>query len=586
MLHYFNGDIILNKKEHSFEELFTIKNNETNFQLKNNSFKDMIEKINYSNISVKKNILQEDIEKDYKNFYDDIDSSSFEENCIFFIKDNSENKKNYKVYEIRELINNSNEFSEIISNIKNDIVKKNIILKNEQNILLKDLKKNKEKFTEIYQKIKNIIPINKIENIINIKTKYQNQFYDNLSSYIIEDYFDYGLLGKLMSEDAGKLLELKEGDFVTNLDIRDGWITYTTAFSRDRKAFNEKQLSSNEVEILVNKLLKQGESLSASSTSVNGTIPGLKYRLAVKHQSKTSSSTHVVSIRRQKTSIDMNYYMQTGFINKKIYTFMEKIINESKNIIFSGATGTGKTTLINTIKKEFIKNTESVIIIEDTPELYINGMAEVAFYSDNRQGSTDSDNFVDTLRHQPDRIILGEIRKPEPARLLIQAANTGNTKGTMTTIHANSAYDALRRLSDIMKEGNIEKDEMLISNKIRKSIDFVIQLSVEKIEESGIKKDKFLIKEIAEIKKEDPFIIFSKNINQIKIQINKLEIDFINSKNLEKQNLIKLELDILNTKLYTMELEMKYSLIDMNYILKWEKGIYKIDDIQNYIENY
>ncbi len=544
---------------------------------------ELIEDFEYSETKLK----DDELDKGYKDYYSKIRKGEFEEKCIGLV-DSVETVLKYKVSDIRNLLKNSKEFADIFAEVKNRIRNDGIVDDIENESLLKDLKHNHARYTQVYKKIYDLIPFKKIDEILKIKIRYKNEFYDKFTNYIIEDYFDYGLLGNLMGENADKLVEIPQNDFISNLDIRDGWITYTTAFNRERKIFNIEKLSPEEVEILVNKLLRKGEALSASSTSVNGIVPGLNYRIAVKHKSKTSSETHVVSIRRQKQNLDMQYYLDTNFINDEIYRFLEKVIKQAKNIIFSGATGTGKTTLINAIKQEFINEKESLIVLEDTPEIYIKGKSEVAFYSDNKKGSTDIDNFVDTLRHQPDRIIVGEIRKPGPAKMLVQAANTGLSKGIMTTIHANSARDALRRLSDIIKEGdNKIENELVLSNKIRKSIDYVLQLGLENTKFENTVKTRFVIKEVSKVIKEDPFLIIQDNIENSKKEIEKIYsiLERENISNTEKE-ILNSKINLLNSEILLWEIEIKYSPVKLNQLLKWENGCYTINKLKEELKDY
>lgn len=295
-----------------------------------NIFDELIDHINYNSDTINNSNL----DKSYKDYYSKIREGEFEEKCIGIFDENSDSRMEYKVSEIRQILNNSVKMADVFADIKNKLRDENIIEELKSDILLKDLKKNKSLYVEIYQKIREKLPCQKIESYLNIKGRYKNEFYDKFTNYIIEDYFDYGLLGKLMGENSKEVIEISNDDFVTNLDIRNGWITYTTAFNRERKLYNSEKMSSEEVEIIINKLLRKGEALSASSTSINGIVPVLNYRIAVKHKSKTSSETHVVSIRRQSKILNMQYYMNSGFITKDIYDFFKYICKNSKILYF------------------------------------------------------------------------------------------------------------------------------------------------------------------------------------------------------------------------------------------------------------
>ena len=124
-------------------------------------------------------------------------------------------------------------------------------------------------------------------------------------------------------------------------------------------------------------------------------------------------------------------------------------IRRGNNILISGGTGSGKTTLLNVLAS-FIPERERILILEDTAELNIQKphiiSAEAQFDTHKSQIGF-GDLLKAALRHRPDRIIVGEMRGPE-ARVFLDALNTGH-HGSLSTIHANSAGDALRRLGHL-----------------------------------------------------------------------------------------------------------------------------------------
>jgi pilus assembly protein CpaF len=110
--------------------------------------------------------------------------------------------------------------------------------------------------------------------------------------------------------------------------------------------------------------------------------------------------------------------------------------------LISGGTGAGKTTLTNVIAG-FIPDSDRILILEDVAELYIRKrhvISAEAQLDTHKSQIGFSDLLKATLRHRPDRIIVGEIRGPE-ARVFLDALNTGH-RGSLSTIHANSANDA------------------------------------------------------------------------------------------------------------------------------------------------
>jgi pilus assembly protein CpaF len=124
------------------------------------------------------------------------------------------------------------------------------------------------------------------------------------------------------------------------------------------------------------------------------------------------------------------------------------------NLLISGGTGSGKTTLTNVIAG-FIPDSDRILILEDVAELYIRKQHVIsaeAQLDTHRSQIGFSDLLKAALRHRPDRIVVGEIRGPE-ARVFLDALNTGH-RGSLSTIHANSAGDALRRLAQLAMRGS------------------------------------------------------------------------------------------------------------------------------------
>jgi type IV secretion system protein TrbB len=126
---------------------------------------------------------------------------------------------------------------------------------------------------------------------------------------------------------------------------------------------------------------------------------------------------------------------------------VRRLLAERRNLVVSGGTGTGKTTLLRALLAE-IAQAERLVIIEDTPELALAGDNVVHLHT---TLTTDLALLLrQTLRLTPDRITLGEVRGPE-ALELVRAMNTGHD-GTLCTLHSNGAAEALRRLHMLVAE--------------------------------------------------------------------------------------------------------------------------------------
>ncbi len=148
------------------------------------------------------------------------------------------------------------------------------------------------------------------------------------------------------------------------------------------------------------------------------------------------------------------------------------------NILISGGTGSGKTTLANVLSA-FIPDSERILILEDVAELNIRKphvISAEAQLDTHRSQIGFADLLKAALRHRPDRIVVGEIRGAE-ARVFLDALNTGH-RGSLTTIHANCAGDALRRLAQLAMRGSGEGAPLHnVEEECERSIDVVVHVT-------------------------------------------------------------------------------------------------------------
>jgi pilus assembly protein CpaF len=152
-------------------------------------------------------------------------------------------------------------------------------------------------------------------------------------------------------------------------------------------------------------------------------------------------------------------------------------VRRGDNLLISGGTGAGKTTLTNVIAG-FISDSDRILILEDVAELYIRKrhvISAEAQLNTHRSQIGFADLLRAALRHRPDRIIVGEIRGPE-ARVFLDALNTGH-RGSLTTIHANNAEDALRRLAQLAKRGSGGVPLQDVTEECSRSIDLIAHVA-------------------------------------------------------------------------------------------------------------
>jgi septum site-determining protein MinD len=184
-----------------------------------------------------------------------------------------------------------------------------------------------------------------------------------------------------------------------------------------------------------------------------------------------------LTIRKfRKERMEIKDLLDFGALTPDMAEFIKACVICRKNTIVSGGTGSGKTTVLNTLSS-FIPEGERIITIEDAAELKLHQEHWVRLESrppniEGKGSITIRDLFRNTLRMRPDRIIVGECRGLESLDML-QAMNTGHD-GSMTTIHANSTYDVLSRLDSMILMSGIELPVRAIREMVTSAVDVVV----------------------------------------------------------------------------------------------------------------
>jgi pilus assembly protein CpaF len=186
-----------------------------------------------------------------------------------------------------------------------------------------------------------------------------------------------------------------------------------------------------------------------------------------------------VAIRKfQQSRMTFDALVEMGAISPEAREFIELCVLVEKNMVVSGGTGTGKTSLLNVLSG-FIHADHRILVLEDTSELALRQDHVLYFEtkSPDRHGRgavTIRDLFHSSLRMRPDRIVVGECRGGE-ALDLIQAMTSGHG-GSMTTLHANSPADSLNRLETMALMSGIEMPLTALRSQVASAIDIVLQL--------------------------------------------------------------------------------------------------------------
>jgi pilus assembly protein CpaF len=169
--------------------------------------------------------------------------------------------------------------------------------------------------------------------------------------------------------------------------------------------------------------------------------------------------------------------VQAGTLERRLANQLEDYVLTRKNILIAGGTGSGKTTMLNVLGK-FIPPDERVLLIEDTSEIHLAQDNLVRFEARQPQNGlpavTIRDLLKASLRHRPDRIILGEIRGGEAFDLL-QLLNTGHS-GSLSTLHATSARQGLTRFTSCVLQSGVDLPYRAIKTNVGDSVNVVVHL--------------------------------------------------------------------------------------------------------------
>ena len=204
--------------------------------------------------------------------------------------------------------------------------------------------------------------------------------------------------------------------------------------------------------------------------------------------------------------LGVNDLIAREMLDQRIAYFLNVCVVGRLNILVSGGTGGGKTTLLNVLTS-FVPKKERIVTIEDTPELIIQHANSVRMQTKPQSPAsapvTARDLVANALRMRPDRIIVGECRKSEAFDML-QAMNTGHS-GSMTTLHANSTRDALARLETLCMLAGTDLPISAIRKQMASALDLIIQIRrfrdgkrrvVEIAEVTGMEGDTILLQDL------------------------------------------------------------------------------------------
>ena len=368
---------------------------------------------------------------------------------------------------------------------------------------------DKEKLEILRSKIVENLINNQIPSNVSLDTYINDQIDETLEDYDLDAQERSHIFNLIQNEinGYGPLTDLLNNDSVTEIMVNGINDIYVEVDGKLLKDESVSFINDNHIVRTVQRIVQPlGRTIDAVNPMVDARLPdGSRLNAIIP---PLSLKGPVVTIRKFSKRMDsIDDLLRMGTMTTNMARFLEACVEAKLNIIISGGTGTGKTTLLN-ILSSFISDEERIITIEDAAELKLHQSHVISLETRmvNYEGEgeiTIRDLVRNSLRMRPDRIIVGEVRGKEAFDML-QAMNTGH-EGSITTLHSNSPEDAINRLETMMLMNDMELPVNAIRNYIEKAINIVIQIDrlsdgkrkVTAISEVvGIKDDKVSLKEI------------------------------------------------------------------------------------------
>jgi septum site-determining protein MinD len=267
--------------------------------------------------------------------------------------------------------------------------------------------------------------------------------------------------------------------------LRDSEITEIMVNNKDQvyierhgklELTDKKFISNDQVRTIIEKIVAPlGRRIDESVPMVDARLPdGSRVNAIIPPLSLTGPMLTIRKFGKERLTIDD--LIKLGTLSEEMAAFLRAAVLSRKNVIVSGGTGSGKTTILNVLSA-FIPDGERIITIEDSAELKLRqrhwGRLEARPPNIEGKGAiTVRDLFRNSLRMRPDRIIIGECRGGETLDML-QAMNTGHD-GSLTTVHANSTYDVISRLDSMVLMSGIELPVRSIREQIASAVDLIV----------------------------------------------------------------------------------------------------------------
>jgi pilus assembly protein CpaF len=289
---------------------------------------------------------------------------------------------------------------------------------------------------------------------------------DALLEDLTDDVLGHGPIERLLADDT-----------ITEVMVNgpsEVWIERAGRITRSSVRFADEE----HLRRIINKIVNQvGRRIDESSPMVDARLPDGSRVNAV--LPPVSLSGPLITIRKfGRERLAMADMVRLGTITDDAVEFLQACLKAKLNVLISGGTGSGKTTMLNALSAS-IPSTERIVTIEDAAELKLDQIHVLRLESRppniEGQGEINIRGLVrNALRMRPDRIIVGEVRGAEALDML-QAMNTGHD-GSMCTVHANSTRDALARIETMVLMAGFDLPVKAIRQQVASALDLVVHL--------------------------------------------------------------------------------------------------------------
>jgi pilus assembly protein CpaF len=284
---------------------------------------------------------------------------------------------------------------------------------------------------------------------------------------VLNELFGLGPLEALLADPAISDILVNRADQV--YVEREGKLEPTSVVFKDDRHL---------MQIIERIVSRVGRRIDESSPMVDARLPdGSRVNAIIPPLALDGPS---MSIRRFRTDrLGARDLVERNALTDHMLGFLDAAVWSRLNIIVSGGTGAGKTTMLNVLSS-FISDRERVVTIEDAAELRLRQRHVVRLETrppniEGKGAVRQRELVINALRMRPDRIVVGEVRGEEALDML-QAMNTGHD-GSLTTVHANTPRDALYRLDTMVAMANLNLPDKAIRQQIASAVDLIVQVT-------------------------------------------------------------------------------------------------------------